>query len=316
MYGERYLGCVCSVNRKIRKQPKITWTLISQLFNKLEKEKVRWPSKIKVLICIQIKTMEFMPFYTEQNQEWMRAQKQVLLDHTQLGADIIQYILHLALYDPKVHNLEHACASGNLGLTKYFIPRSSQVERERAFNIAVFYGQLPVVSYFVDQHIIALDESVLYTAIKRGHPHIFEYLAEQGLNVDAGLALNIASNAGHLTLVRFLMESGGVRASEVQLAFLSASDAGYLDIVEYFIKECNINLADDDTGKSALCFASSDGNLPLVQCLVEHGAPIENYMVQMALENGHAHVVQYLLQTGANAHFLMAHWNLLRCHIL
>jgi len=58
-------------------------------------------------------------------------------------------------------------------------------------------------------------------------------------------------------------------------------------------------------GENALKYASKDGNLPIVQYLVENGADIQidnNAAFRAASENGHLSVVQYLVEKGADIH--------------
>uniref|UniRef100_K1R814 Protein fem-1 homolog B n=1 Tax=Magallana gigas TaxID=29159 RepID=K1R814_MAGGI len=97
-----------------------------------------------------------------------------------------------------------------------------------------------------------------------------------GFVLEGATALWCAAGAGHLGIVKLLLECGA---------------------------DVNHATKTNSTPLRAACF---DGRLDVVQCLVEHGADISipnkynNTCLMITSYKGHAEVVRYLLEKGAN----------------
>jgi ankyrin repeat protein len=145
----------------------------------------------------------------------------------------------------------------------------------------------------------------LSLASEKGHLEVVKYLFENGADIHAknDEALIWASMNGHLEVVKFLVKNGADIHSNEDEALIYASTKGHLNIVKYLIGNgANIHVHDD----YPLRLASSNGNLDFVKYLVENGADIyyNDEALKLALQNGHLEVVQYLIQNKANENIL------------
>ena len=95
----------------------------------------------------------------------------------------------------------------------------------------------------------------------------------------------------------------------IEEAFIFAAADGELETVQRYveIQEVNINAEDKVSGCTPLYAAAENGHLHVVIYLVDKGADKNKYEnkgntpLHGATFHGHMHVVQYLLQVGANA---------------
>eukprot|EP01104_Vermistella_antarctica_P015491 TRINITY_DN5107_c0_g3_i2.p1 TRINITY_DN5107_c0_g3~~TRINITY_DN5107_c0_g3_i2.p1 ORF type:complete len:761 (-),score=145.34 TRINITY_DN5107_c0_g3_i2:342-2624(-) len=123
--------------------------------------------------------------------------------------------------------------------------------------------------------------------------------------------LLVASNTGDLPAVRRLVGRHRVNVDsrhpeENCTPLIFASSEGYLEIVQCLVDNgANIKLTNND-GDSALMFAAQEGHLPVIQYLNGRGANINltnnegSTALILAAQDGHLPVVQYLLGRGAN----------------
>jgi|SRR5579883_130360 len=113
--------------------------------------------------------------------------------------------------------------------------------------------------------------------------------------------LTSAAKRGELTLVRFALGNGADIHIRSDIALVRASENGNLDVVQYLVQH-GVNV---DAKNRALAFASQNGHFDIVKYLVENGANIHAYedtALRWASSNGHLEVVKYLVQHGANIH--------------
>jgi ankyrin repeat protein len=159
------------------------------------------------------------------------------------------------------------------------------------------------------------NDEIFIKLAKDGHVELVEAFIKLGtdIHVNNDQALRLASNNGHLAVVEHLINNGaGLSASpsmalepaaalrpdkvgdihaENDLAFRWASENGHLAVVECLIKHGadratpNLGVAadihaglalprPDKVGRNdwALCWASRNGHLAVVKCLIAHGA--------------------------------------------
>lgn len=103
------------------------------------------------------------------------------------------------------------------------------------------------------------DENVIHTACLHGHIEIIK------------LVVSKINDGGFSSLDAFLMSKN----KDGKLCFHIACTKGYFNIVEYFLKDLNLNyFLDqlDNDANSPLHLASLNGHLRIVHILVEHGA--------------------------------------------
>ena len=137
-----------------------------------------------------------------------------------------------------------------------------------------------------DRFINCLDktgENALFKAARRGHLKIAQLLLDHGINVeslndDLSTPLIVASQYGHTSIVRLLLESGKCFIDRVGL-----------------------------TDRSALMIASENGHTETVKVLLKYGANVQNQTSSdewtalfFACKNGHTTIVKLLLEYKAN----------------
>ncbi len=147
----------------------------------------------------------------------------------------------------------------------------------------LFPNETSSVSYLAYK---ASEEGEL-TVLKHYHSHgILEYHNSE--------CLKIASQNGHLNIVKFLIEKGLNVHSEKDAALRYAIRCGHYHIFDYLIsKGANIHVNDD----APLRIAAMYGHYEIVKYLVQRGANIvyeDNACIHFARKNKHFEIVRYL----------------------
>ncbi len=143
----------------------------------------------------------------------------------------------------------------------------------------------------IDQNIL---NNMLAEMAKEGSVQGVFMMSSIGTNihVDNDRALRLASEKGHLEVVRYLVEHEADIHAWNDYALRLASHNGHLEVVKYLIeKGANINAFDD----WALRLASQRGHLEVVKYLVENGANVhamDDFALRWASANGHLEVVK------------------------
>jgi ankyrin repeat protein len=114
--------------------------------------------------------------------------------------------------------------------------------------------------------------------------------------------LTVAIIHKHIPLVESLLRYDFLATDlSKQLAFLEAAKSGKLRITELLVE--NIGTVDVNVCKEAFLYACIDGNLSLVQYLLKQCPNIDvNRPLPHACRDGHVHIVQELINSGADAH--------------
>ena len=136
----------------------------------------------------------------------------------------------------------------------------------------------------------------LRLASENGHLPVVKYLVELGADIHYfdNYAVRWASRYGHLEIVKHLVEHGADVTAEDNYAVRWASRNEHLSVVKYLVENAADITAQDNY---AVRWASRYGHLEIVKYLVEHGADItddNNYAVRWASRNEHLSVVKYL----------------------
>jgi len=123
----------------------------------------------------------------------------------------------------------------------------------------------------------------LHRACQDGDFDLVQMLVTRGATVDIGCEkeeltpLMLASNHGHISIVRYLLNQGADANKQCKIgdtALIVASYGGYLDIVrELLDRRVEINKT-DNKGKSALMWAASRAQMETAQLLVSSGAEV------------------------------------------
>lgn len=126
--------------------------------------------------------------------------------------------------------------------------------------------------------------------------------SENWLNLFWGcVAFKSACNEGYLDVVKYLTSKGINVSFDNNYAIRSASYDGYLEMVEFLTsKGADVNA---DNG-GALKWSSKNGHLEVVKFLVRNGANVAKNVeaITLASEKGHLEIVKFLVENGANIH--------------
>jgi hypothetical protein len=176
-----------------------------------------------------------------------------------------------------------------------------QCARRYLLSNAALYGKLDVIEYFASLGVHGYVSRMLPLAALAGHIDVVRYLLDsdedkENINTFA-YAKEVFENAikgGHLDMVQFLVEQGfDVKLYKNSLAL--AVENGSKKMIQY--------LLDQDADIHALCDAAlqkaaQKGDLELVKLLVDRGANIyadNGKAAQLALKYNHPFVLNYLL---------------------
>ena len=136
----------------------------------------------------------------------------------------------------------------------------------------------------------------LSIASEKGHLEVVKYLVGQGADVRAqyDYALRYASLNGHLDIVKYLVDKGSYVSAEDDFALRYASNNGHLEVVKYLVEQgADVRAYDDE----ALRYASYYGHLEVVKYLVKQGADVRannDYALYWAKQKNHFEIVNYL----------------------
>ena len=162
----------------------------------------------------------------------------------------------------------------------------------------------------------------LIKAVKSGNVKAVKLLLRAGVNVNAessqpGTALMIASQKGHVEVVKLLLEQQGINV-DIQTslgwtALMTASIKGQVAVVKLLLLQEGINVnAENSLGCTALMLAAPDGHVEVVRELLKvRQKGVQNIDVNaqniegatalmLAVRTGHVEIVKLLLQEGIN----------------
>jgi len=124
--------------------------------------------------------------------------------------------------------------------------------------------------------------TALILASYAGHINIVQFLIDEGAKVNAhtdnGIsALWIASYEGYLDIVKFLVTQGAdlnVKENNGATALMASSQTGHLSVLHFLVSQgADVN-AHANNGITALWIASSQGHIDIVKFLVTQGADV------------------------------------------
>lgn len=160
-------------------------------------------------------------------------------------------------------------------------------------------------------------EEVFPAVCSTGDVEIASRCIDCGVNVNQqGIfsitALCIASENGHVAMVKYLIENGAnVNQVDGQgsTPIGNASDNGDLGIVKVLVENgAEVNQTGSD-GTPPLLKSCKRGNLSIVKFLVEKGADLHqadvknyHYPLYASSQRGHLSIVKFLIKNGVNVH--------------
>ncbi|CAL8100802.1 unnamed protein product [Calicophoron daubneyi] len=161
-------------------------------------------------------------------------------------------------------------------------------------------------------------ETALTLAACGGFIEVCEMLLNAEADIEVGgvgcsTPLMEAAQEGHIELVKRLLQRGAaVNAITAtgDTALHYAAENGHVKVCKELLDWGAVFGAMTEGGKTPLMKAARNGNLEVVQLFVEHGAAIDQPTSQndanalsLACSGGHAKVVKYLLQHGADPQY-------------
>lgn len=135
--------------------------------------------------------------------------------------------------------------------------------------------------------------------------------SEPNIPDERSTSLHDASDAGHIEIVRSLLE-GGADVNERDIGHLTplahASRRGHLEVVKLLINYSSDVNSQDWIGWTALHIASRYRHVDVVHLLLDHGADVNakrqdnSTPLHIAIENRSFEIVKALLEQGADVH--------------
>ncbi len=180
-----------------------------------------------------------------------------------------------------VSALMYASKNGHLEVVKYLIMNGSAMyaisNKSTSFSLATENGHNDIAMYIKDI-------STFIDSAKNGDYNQVKKFIEKGIPVDAlvdfDTALAVASENGHIKIVKYLIDNGAnVNGDRPYLGIVApalsiASQNGHLKIVKILIKNgAKVNL-DNTLGGTALMSASENGYVEIVKLLIDNGADV------------------------------------------
>ncbi|XP_069690774.1 uncharacterized protein [Periplaneta americana] len=239
-----------------------------------------------------------------------------------------------------------AALNGHLPIVKYLAENGADINKCTTYDhtplhMAAWFGHPSVVEFLVQNgaNIETQNkggQTALCYAIDEGLVTIVDYLLQNGANIhfrdwNRQTSLHKAAYHGHLHVAKCLLQHGA-NVNEVDVSGQTplhlAAKQGYLDIVDYLL---TYKVEDNDANNSgctarnvsaqqtvdidicdklshtSLHKAAYYGHLPVVKCLLQHGANVNAVDIlgqtplHLAAKQGHFDIVKYLFTQNVQA---------------
>ena len=198
---------------------------------------------------------------------------------------------------------------GHLNCVKYMFVREGlyNIEnREDSFSYRILFfasekGLMDIIVYLIEEIGLTFEE--------------ISEIENCTIDDDCGKlksSLILSANNGHLNIVKYLFEKGGLGIKDIKEffkeVFVDTVSNGHLNVIKYFVEEIGISIEDirNLNGENyAIRKASEKGHLDIVKYLVEIVGINENDIYQdvyysdaitIASINGHLNIVRYYLE--------------------
>lgn len=185
-------------------------------------------------------------------------------------------------------------------------------QRQKFIAVFMLNKKTEIIKYLPNEHYLPfiemMDGKMILPDIlnkmgiemaMHGHMNGLLLMEKRGADVFAhyNLALQLASEGGHLTIVKYIMEKRTNDRDLPHIVLRYACKNGHLPIIKYIIEKRLNDI------QPVLYFASSNGHLSVVKYSVEQGANIhheQDLALRIASQNGHLSVVKYLTEQGGD----------------
>ena len=223
--------------------------------------------------------------------------------------------------------LHHAAACGDLDVFSYLVyhgcnPEARNWETNTPLHIASLFGELDIVRFLVNvakcsitsknamnESPIDLVYSNTYFSVNEMENFIatLKYMCMVSKNPenlefdgDSTFLLHYACKVGQLDLLKHLVALGFSAKREISEGSLPLHHASCLEVVQFLVEKCNAQFeCKDDCGNTPLHYASSNGQLSIVQYLVKYCNIVcendsGNIPLHLACVQGNKSVVDFL----------------------
>ncbi|AZL89886.1 ankyrin repeat protein [Megavirus baoshan] len=203
------------------------------------------------------------------------------------------------------------CSKGLLDILKFMIDCGFNVlcKQSGALRYSAKYCQYDLLKYLINTKSNVEDKNnyALFYASKLGYYNIvkllvYEYVSIYELNIDLvnifSHAIILATDSGHLSIIKLLLKYGGKYNYQNFLALRRACRHGHDNIVKYIL-----DISDKkDNYESAKC-ATIYGHLTTIKILEIYGTNLRDRndeLLTIASEKGHYIIVKFLISKGCN----------------
>ncbi|ETP27784.1 serine/threonine protein kinase [Phytophthora nicotianae P10297] len=202
-----------------------------------------------------------------------------------------------------------AIENGKIEIVQYLFKQcgadvNSSFDGFTALMKAAEKGKIEIVQYLVERcgvdiNARSLRGTALLLAAENGEIEAVRFLAEQGADVmvDGYMAVMVAANKGHVTVVQYLSQLCGVDIDSIRSKPRASWLTGKIMAAWNFNGKCATSV--DAIGPTSLIEAAGKGRVEIVQYLVEQcGVDINAVCLRalaVAAERGMVDVVQYIV---------------------
>jgi len=202
--------------------------------------------------------------------------------------DLVKYLFDEQYADCSDDAVNFSCRNGHLHVVKYLIEVQHKNCPSDIVDTICSLGYLDILIYLLEvQRKNYTPNSVCLACIK-GHLNIVKYLFEEQNNTYSKNIIELASEHGRLNIVKYLFD---VRHEDcTDDAINLACIKGHLNIVKYLLEE-----------KNKICtsrtvnLAFEHGQYKIVRYFLERGEKYSNNSIELAIENNHLDLVEFVL---------------------
>jgi hypothetical protein len=208
-----------------------------------------------------------------------------------------------------------AAECGQLSILRWLRARGCRWDKLTC-EIAAEYGHFELLRFAVENGC-PLEDTACHGAARGNHLEILQYLVAKG--VDWGLTGIEASLNGHLTLLKWAVEVGGMPLYDAEICH-SAATGGHIDVLAWCLSKgcpwdpsiacmdaasygqrhvlewCLARGAQMDARTPSA--AAGAGDVDTLQWCVQRGAPVDESAAEQAAAHGHRHVLAFLVENG------------------
>ena len=189
-------------------------------------------------------------------------------------------------------NVRGGCYSGSWRIINYAL-KHDKYKLIKGFDLACRGGHIDIVKFLIEKDLVPIIDTIppdratikkydfdngLGNACMKNHTDIINLLLEKGANINIGI--NIASQYGHLELVRMLLAKCETLTTELYSHFLHwACSGGHINVVKFLIEKSKMTVDWDDcllntcyAGCGSITGIDHKEQILLVKYCITHGA--------------------------------------------